>query len=257
MITGEEIRTLRKKAGFKSQNALAERVGVSRSAVKDWESGKYFPEGENLKKLALALGVSADYLIGIQDLTANNNVIDRLHSNPNTQEGKQKIKDILMMPDKERRELTRKYHEITEAMIPIKLVSPIACAGDGNGYEYMDWKVKGEQYIEKKALIGHLWQCSDMKLIDIEGDSMEPRFYNGDRILFAEGEPISSGDIVIVWWDNRLYIRGYTESKDHVTLKPLNKKYPEISIDNEDTRLFIVGKVIAKVPPIEIVHGMW
>lgn len=58
----EKIYTCRKKAGL-SQEALAERIGVSRQAVSKWETGDAEPELSKLRLLAQVLGVSADYLL--------------------------------------------------------------------------------------------------------------------------------------------------------------------------------------------------
>lgn len=153
--------------------------------------------------------------------------------------------------------LVMKAAAIEDAMEPIDVVKPRACAGNGNGYDKLAWTKRGTQYIDKNALLGHSWQGSAFKLIDIDGDSMQPRFNDGDRVLFVEGEPVSSGDIVIAWWDSRLYIRGFIEDKNGITLKPMNTKYPEIHVDKEDERLYIAGKVIAEVPPLKMVGGFW
>ena len=45
-VYSQYIRDLRKKAGF-TQAELAEKTGVSRSTVYDWESGKYPPTDAN------------------------------------------------------------------------------------------------------------------------------------------------------------------------------------------------------------------
>jgi len=45
-VYSQYIRDLRKKAGF-TQGELADKTGVSRSAVYDWESGKYPPTDAN------------------------------------------------------------------------------------------------------------------------------------------------------------------------------------------------------------------
>lgn len=249
--TAQRIKELRKMHHL-TQAMLAELINVKTATVSKWEGGFQEPGKDALLKMSRFFNVPVEYLIGSVDIPdfSHNEVLEKFKA--------RNLKDLMALSLAERMELTSQYRAITEAMVPLKLVSPMACAGNGNGYEHMNWEIKGEQYIERKALMGHRWRCNDLKLIDIEGDSMEPRFFNGDRILFAEGEPISSGDVIIVWWDNRLYIRGYLSSdKGQITLKPLNKKYPEISIDSEDPRLFIVGKVIAKVPPLEIVHGIW
>ena len=58
----EKIQSLRKKAGM-SQEALAERLGVSRQAVSKWESGASDPSTSNLLALAKLYGVSAEDLL--------------------------------------------------------------------------------------------------------------------------------------------------------------------------------------------------
>jgi len=59
---GKKIKELRKKLGL-TQEALAERVGVTRLAVSNWESGKSIPKGDKLMKLAEVFGVSASELL--------------------------------------------------------------------------------------------------------------------------------------------------------------------------------------------------
>lgn len=58
----QKILTLRKQQGL-SQEALAERLGVSRQAVSRWERGTALPDAENLAGLSRVLGVSADALL--------------------------------------------------------------------------------------------------------------------------------------------------------------------------------------------------
>ena len=41
----ENLSSLRRKSGF-TQEALAERLGVSRQAVARWEAGVYFQKGD-------------------------------------------------------------------------------------------------------------------------------------------------------------------------------------------------------------------
>jgi transcriptional regulator with XRE-family HTH domain len=47
-----------------SQSELAERSGLQSSAISHFETGKRSPSFENLKRLADALAVSMDYLLG-------------------------------------------------------------------------------------------------------------------------------------------------------------------------------------------------
>ena len=58
----EKIYYYRKKAGL-SQDALADRLGISRQAVSKWETGESVPETGKLPALAAELGISVDRLL--------------------------------------------------------------------------------------------------------------------------------------------------------------------------------------------------
>ena len=62
MTLGEKIREVRRKCGF-SQEQLAEKMSVSRSAIAKWETDKGLPDVGNLKILARLLNVSVDHLL--------------------------------------------------------------------------------------------------------------------------------------------------------------------------------------------------
>ena len=62
MEWNERIAAARKAAGL-TQEALGEKLGVSRQAVSKWESGQAVPDLDTVSQLCLALGLSADYLL--------------------------------------------------------------------------------------------------------------------------------------------------------------------------------------------------
>lgn len=62
MTLGEKIKEARKQCGL-SQEQLAEKMAVSRSAIAKWETDKGLPDVENLRALAQLLNVSIDYLL--------------------------------------------------------------------------------------------------------------------------------------------------------------------------------------------------
>lgn len=66
MTLGEKIRHARKSCGL-SQEGLAEKLCVSRSAIAKWETDKGMPDVENLKYLSRLLNVSLDYLLSDED----------------------------------------------------------------------------------------------------------------------------------------------------------------------------------------------
>ena len=63
---GERIRYLRDKMGY-TQTYLAKKLGISRSAVNGWEMSIATPSLSNIVELARIFGVSADYLLCLDD----------------------------------------------------------------------------------------------------------------------------------------------------------------------------------------------
>ena len=68
MKLGEKIKEARKQCGL-SQEQLAEKMAVSRSAVAKWEANNGLPDVDNLKALAQLLNVSVDYLLDDGEVT--------------------------------------------------------------------------------------------------------------------------------------------------------------------------------------------
>lgn len=55
-FSGNTLRRLRKAHGL-TQHQLGEQVGVHHTHISKWEKGDFTPDGDNIKKLAKALGV--------------------------------------------------------------------------------------------------------------------------------------------------------------------------------------------------------
>ena len=62
MTTGEKITALRKELGM-SQEALGEKLGLSRQAVSKWEADQAVPTMDNLMELSKLFGVPVDTLL--------------------------------------------------------------------------------------------------------------------------------------------------------------------------------------------------
>ncbi len=65
-IFAERLKELRLERGL-GQNVLAVALGLSNASISYWETGKQEPTVGALYKLATFFGVSADYLIGLED----------------------------------------------------------------------------------------------------------------------------------------------------------------------------------------------
>ena len=62
MNLGENLFQARKKKGL-SQEAVAEKLGVSRQTISKWETGETLPDIRQAKKLAVLYGLTLDELI--------------------------------------------------------------------------------------------------------------------------------------------------------------------------------------------------
>lgn len=70
--TGERLTKYRKKNGY-SQEALADKLGVSRQAISKWETGESAPDTDNLIALAKLYDVKIDDLLNVDPEDLNNN----------------------------------------------------------------------------------------------------------------------------------------------------------------------------------------
>lgn len=69
MEFGEKLQALRKGRSM-TQEALAEALFVSRTAVSKWESGRGYPSIDSLREVSRFFGVSIDELIGADEVIA-------------------------------------------------------------------------------------------------------------------------------------------------------------------------------------------
>jgi len=63
---GERIKQMRQIRGY-SQQELASKIGIAMNSLYHYEKNRKTPSAEVVAKLAEALGVSADYLLGLTD----------------------------------------------------------------------------------------------------------------------------------------------------------------------------------------------
>ena len=73
----ERVRELRDSKTL-SQEALAEKVGVTKSGVAMWETKGVVPRKETLEKICDVLGTTTDYLLGIGEIDITNAKINSI-----------------------------------------------------------------------------------------------------------------------------------------------------------------------------------
>lgn len=175
MISGEEIRRLRKAKGW-TQQQLADNVGVAKTTIVDWEKDRYFPTGENVHKLSRSLEVSIAYLMGETD-------------NP-IQIGKDNIfKDY--------------------DLIPVALISPEQTACCGAGMIDMDTTCEPEKILVlSRREIGEYDPNRPPYAIHTDGVSMEGfGIPSGSVVFINPREHLESFDVCLICYYGRLAIK--------------------------------------------------
>ena len=92
MTIGERIKQARKKAGL-TQKELAEKTGLATGTIQQYEYNQYKPKFENAQRIADALGVSLNALVGMRENTQSE---DDIHQLAIEKYGIDHEKDILM-----------------------------------------------------------------------------------------------------------------------------------------------------------------
>ena len=81
-------------------------------------------------------------------------------------------------------------------------------------------------------------------IVKMDDDSMEDLIPKSSLIYIHYTSVLSNGDLAAVWYNGRVYYRKFFCENGKITLKAINKKYNNISVDFADRDLIIVGKII-------------
>ena len=218
MSFASRLKSQRERMGL-TQIQLASLLGVTKGAIGNYETGHSSPKAEVLFKVFDVLQCDANYLF--QDEMSS------LHEETAT-------------PD-EMADLVRKFRKLTpygqEAVISVLNIelkrSQPASAGTGT---YLGPDGFEEIMVEPEQIAN-----ADFG-VPVSGDSMEPRFHDGDIILVSINQPVEVGDIALVTMDGCGYVKKIGEGE----LISLNNRYDPIPM-TEDIR--INGKVIGTLSP--------
>jgi transcriptional regulator with XRE-family HTH domain len=239
-IIGRRISDSRKQKGLK-QTELAEMIGVSVDSVRRWEQGKREPRASELEKIADILDTSVVYLLG------GNEKAYMPGDEPFSTQKQPIESNVATMND--------------AIMIPVVTDDISACCGGGNIYpDEVKWEIVGYYPMDSSDLIGYTWQTNDFCVIKVNGDSMEPHFNDGERVLFVKAPDIqvTSGDFAVMLYQGKLLIRGIIFEKDgKIILKPTNDKYKDIIIAKNSGDLCVLGKILGVVPAYRKTPGLW
>lgn len=211
-----------------SAKKLSEDTGISTGNISDWKNGRSMPTAPKLKTISEYLNVSIDFLLGnkVSEHT-NKTEIETLYSKLDNDD-KNKAKGYingLLDSDKYKKKLKLKIINATYFDTPVS-------AGTGIQLDYTTMKTI--------QIIGDEPPKYTDYVLRISGNSMEPKFSDGDFIFVQKTDVIEYGDIGIFYLGGDVYMKKYT----HDGLESLNHEYDLIPADEE---VKCLGKVLRKV----------
>ena len=221
----ENLNQLLKVKGIKAID-LAEKVGVSKSAVSHWLAGDNSPNIEILAKICQEYDVKLSELLNekIEATYADKALLKKYHALDD--HGKQMVDTVLEL---EHNRCVASSEERSIIYLPKSVLR--ASAGSGN---WLD-----EQQLVTVAVLDTPAARKANLIIEVDGDSMEPLYKNGDNVLVSTAAEVQIGDIGIFIVDGDGYIKKLGEDR----LISVNSKYKDI-IPTENSDYRCVGKVL-------------
>ena len=224
---GEVIAKHRKNKKL-SQIELAEKlaekdVSVTNAAISAWEKGNSMPTAESLLAVSEILEINDIYteFIGENPLDPFRNL---------NEQGKKKAFEYITLLEQ-----SGEYEKPRAEIIPfepriMRIALMPTSAGTGN---YLDDEnfTETEVYepVPEKADFG----------VYLDGDSMEPRFKNGQLIWIEKTETLESGDIGLFFYDGMTFFKKLLNKETGTFLISLNPKYKPIPVtDLSDFKIF-------------------
>ena len=230
MTFGETLATCRKARGL-SQVELAERLTalgceVSNQAVSKWEKELTQPNARQFLTLCDVLEVEdirGEFSGGEGGLLAGLN-----------REGRQKVQEYIRLLRESGRFAVRPREGEVVALRTLPLYSLAVSAGTG---QFLD----GEDY-EMVEVGAEVPEGSNFG-VRVAGDSMEPRFHNGQTVWVRQQRSLMTGEIGIFLYDGNAYLKQLIARDGAVALHSLNPRYEDIRV-SDALPLRVLGKVL-------------
>lgn len=211
---------------------VAKETGISTATLSSWKKGRYTPKKEKLQKIADYFDVRLEYLTGASPYRTDKERLDA--EGGSTLNPHYTAKVIPWMDNVQPIEKTKEFISIpvygsVPAGVPIEaiqnIIDNIALPSDF---------LNGD-----KQLIG----------LRVSGDSMYPKYEDGDTIIVAIQHDCESGEDAVV------YVNGYDATLKTViknddgtiTLKPHNPEWPSKTYGPDDEPIQILGPVVQQI----------
>ena len=227
---GQILRDLRIKKGL-TQSEIADILGMTQQAYQRYEYGTSEPNADGFSFLADFYHVTTDYLLGREKKSKKMTLTD-------AELEAALLEAYRTFPEDVRRDFLDHIRNAVLAergdiqCITKRFISNRVSAGFG--------AILDDSENWETVLVPLTNDSRDADFIlRVCGDSMEPEYSDGDYVLVKQQDTIEQGEIGIFCVDGE----GYIKQLGNNVLISLNKKYPEIPLD-DSSRCFgiVLGK---------------
>ena len=201
MSFGKQLKRRREEMGL-TRNSLAERIGVTPSAISNYENGLSFPKEEVMLRLFDGLNTDPNTLFqdsyrwGGQVLTqSERQLLDRYRGL--SPMGRETVRSVV--------EALCAYRDDLEAARPVKepKVIPLYRSPAAAGYAA---PVFGEDF-DYLTVTDEMPQAAEFA-VRIQGDSMAPYIEDGS-VAYVNRDPLKAGDVGIFCVDGDIFCKQY------------------------------------------------
>lgn len=230
----DKIKQLRLAKGY-TQNDLANLIGVSSGAISMYERGEREPSIETLHALSKIFKVDMNYLLGLGApiITSISKASGKVSHDDAAD------KNVVMELSPLQRSFLEEKGIYKKKGVPIPLLGSVAA---GIPIEAITDIEDYEEISEEMAATG------DFAALKIKGDSMEPRFTEGDVVIVKLQDTVETGDIAIVLVNgDEATCKKIKKTPEGVMLISTNPKYEPMFYSNreiEEKPVRIWGKVV-------------
>ena len=233
----ERIKDLRIAAHL-TQEELAAKMGVSKGAIGNYETGKRTPDPDTLSAIADIFNVDLDYLLG------------RTNERPEFTLEEKWLIDCYRKTDEEMRTavktVLRRFGERPSVVEkPKKIIPMFGSSFAAGSFEpgtqdepFEDYEVDADSKAEFA--------------IRISGDSMEPELHDGEIALCTKRRP-QIGEIVVCLVNGSFYVKQFITDGVNIYLRSINRNRKDADLDIWATGNYTVkcfGTVIHKRIPL-------
>ena len=226
------------------RNKLCSDLGLKYTTVRDWLKGITYPRIGKIELLADYFGVNKSDLI--EDKTQEEKEV-KIPTSPLVQRITEKAvkltaprkQKVLDFTENQLRDQSNKVISLEEDLFEYKVYEKLSA---GSGFSYFNDGNYDTVFYDKD--LDHDFASW------VFGDSMEPKFQNGEVVLIKETGFDYDGAVYAVDWDGQTYIKKVYREPDGLRLVSLNPKYKDkFAPFDEDPR--IIGKIVGNFMPSE------